>query len=68
MHGLLAQKRVLLIIGGGIAAYKTPELIRQLKAAGADVRCVLTAGGAQFVTPLTLGSVSGEKFMKACLT
>ena len=61
MQGLLAQKRVLLIVGGGIAAYKTPELIRQLKAAGADVRCVLTAGGAQFVTPLTLGSVSGEK-------
>ncbi len=61
MLDILTGKRVLLIIGGGIAAYKTPELVRQLKATGAQVRCVLTSGGAQFVTPLTLGSVSGEK-------
>ncbi|MGC6512151.1 MAG: bifunctional phosphopantothenoylcysteine decarboxylase/phosphopantothenate--cysteine ligase CoaBC [Parvibaculales bacterium] len=61
MSDLLRGKRILLIIGGGIAAYKTPELVRQLKGSGAQVRCVLTAGGAQFVTPLTLGSVSGDK-------
>ena len=61
MSDILLGKRILLIVGGGIAAYKTPELVRQLKATGADVRCILTAGGAQFVTPLTLGSVSGDK-------
>lgn len=57
----LNGRSILLIIGGGIAAYKTPELIRQFKAAGADVRCILTQSGAQFVTPLTLSSVSGDK-------
>ncbi|MGC6472725.1 MAG: bifunctional phosphopantothenoylcysteine decarboxylase/phosphopantothenate--cysteine ligase CoaBC [Parvibaculales bacterium] len=61
MSDILQGKRILLVVGGGIAAYKTPELVRQLKGAGADVRCILTAGGAQFVTPLTLGSVSGDK-------
>ena len=61
MTALLAEKRILLIIGGGIAAYKTPELVRQLKAQGADVRCLLTKGGAQFVTPLSLAGVSGNK-------
>jgi len=54
----LNAKRILLIITGGIAAYKTPDLIRQLKKAGANVTCVLSPGGAQFVTPLTLQSVS----------
>lgn len=57
----LDGKRILLIVGGGIAAYKTPELVRQLKTVGASVRCLLTHGGAQFVTPLTLASVSGDK-------
>jgi phosphopantothenoylcysteine decarboxylase/phosphopantothenate--cysteine ligase len=51
-------KRILLIIGGGIAAYKSCELIRLLRKAGASVRCVLTAGGAQFVTPMTLAALS----------
>ena len=51
-------KRVLLIVGGGIAAYKSCELIRLLRKAGASVRCVLTAGGAQFITPMTLAALS----------
>ncbi len=55
-----AQKRVLLIIGGGIAAFKTPELVRELSRQGFAVRCLLTAAGAQFVSPLTLASVSGD--------
>ncbi|KGJ15462.1 bifunctional phosphopantothenoylcysteine decarboxylase/phosphopantothenate synthase [Paracoccus sanguinis] len=53
-------RRVLLIVGGGIAAYKTPELIRLLSGEGVRVTTVLTEGGAQFVTPLTLASLSGE--------
>ncbi len=54
-------KRILLIVGGGIAAYKALELIRQLRAKGASVRCILTAGGAEFVTALSLSSLSGDK-------
>ena len=55
MHG----KHVLLIIGGGIAAYKIPQLVRLLRGAGAGVTPVLTEGGAQFVTPLTLSALAG---------
>ena len=51
-------KRILLIVGGGIAAYKSCELIRLLRKAGASVTCVLTAGGSQFVTPMTLAALS----------
>jgi phosphopantothenoylcysteine decarboxylase/phosphopantothenate--cysteine ligase len=58
---MLERKRVLLIVSGGIAAYKTPELVRRLRERGARVRCVLTAGGAQFVTPLALAAVSEDK-------
>lgn len=50
--------RILLIIGGGIAAYKTPELIRQLRREGVAVTPVLTRAGAEFVTPLTLSTVA----------
>ncbi len=57
----MTQKRILLIIGGGIAAYKSAELIRLLRKAGMAVRCVVTKGGAQFVTPLTLGALSEDK-------
>ncbi|TMV92045.1 bifunctional phosphopantothenoylcysteine decarboxylase/phosphopantothenate--cysteine ligase CoaBC [Thioclava sp. BHET1] len=57
---MLAGKRILLIIGGGIAAFKTPELIRSLRGAGAAVTPVLTQAGAQFVTPLTISSLAGE--------
>ncbi len=54
----LAGRRILLIVSGGIAAYKALELIRRLRERGAAVRCVLTAGGAQFVTPLSLAALS----------
>src|SRR6201999_3441735 len=52
---------VLLIIGGGIAAYKSLELIRRLKERGFSVRAILTKAGAEFVTPLSVASLSGEK-------
>ena len=58
---MTADKRVLLIVSGGIAAYKTLELIRRLRERGILVRCVLTAGGAQFVTPLSLSALSEDK-------
>jgi phosphopantothenoylcysteine decarboxylase/phosphopantothenate--cysteine ligase len=53
-------KSVLLIVGGGIAAYKACELIRLLRKEGVSVRCVLTAGGAHFVTPMTLAALSEQ--------
>ena len=52
---------VLLIIGGGIAAYKSLELIRRLKEQGVAVRAILTKAGAEFITPLSVASLSGEK-------
>ncbi|MDR6789466.1 phosphopantothenoylcysteine decarboxylase/phosphopantothenate--cysteine ligase [Sphingomonas sp. BE138] len=55
------MKRILLIVGGGIAAYKACELIRELRRAGHDVRCVLTEGGAHFVTAMTLAALSENK-------
>ncbi|MCW5647496.1 MAG: bifunctional phosphopantothenoylcysteine decarboxylase/phosphopantothenate synthase [Sphingopyxis sp.] len=57
----MAAKRTLLIIGGGIAAYKSIELVRLLRKAGMTVRCVLTRAGEQFVTPLTLAALSENK-------
>jgi phosphopantothenoylcysteine decarboxylase/phosphopantothenate--cysteine ligase len=57
---MLHDKHILLIIGGGIAAYKSLDLIRRLKERGAAVRAVLTAGGQKFVTPLAVGALSGE--------
>lgn len=57
----LAGKAVLLIIGGGIAAYKTHELVRLLKTRGARVRIILTKAAEEFVTPLSLASLAGEK-------
>jgi phosphopantothenoylcysteine decarboxylase/phosphopantothenate--cysteine ligase len=57
----LAGKTVLLIIGGGIAAYKAHELVRLLKTRGARVRIILTRAAEEFVTPLSLASLSGEK-------
>ena len=54
-------RSVLLVVTGSIAAFKAPELIRMLRAAGIAVRCVLTKGGAEFVTPLTLQALSGER-------
>jgi phosphopantothenoylcysteine decarboxylase / phosphopantothenate---cysteine ligase len=58
---LLEGKRVLLIIGGGIAAYKSLELIRRLRERGAKTRAILTGAGAQFVTPLSVSSLTGDK-------
>jgi len=54
-------KSVLLIVSGGIAAYKALELIRLLTKAGCGVKTVLTKSGAQFVTPLSLQALSGQK-------
>jgi phosphopantothenoylcysteine decarboxylase/phosphopantothenate--cysteine ligase len=57
----LAGKRILLIIGGGIAAYKCLELARHLGRAGARVRAVMTASAQHFVTPLSVGGITGDK-------
>ncbi len=57
----LQGKRILLVIGGGIAAYKTLELIRQLQEKGAGVRAILTDAGAQFVTPLSVASLTADR-------
>jgi phosphopantothenoylcysteine decarboxylase/phosphopantothenate--cysteine ligase len=54
-------RKILLIVGGGIAAYKACELIRLIRKAGGSVRCVLTAGGAQFITPMTLAALSEQQ-------
>jgi len=58
--GELAGRHILLGITGGIAAYKTPELVRKLRAAGAEVCVVITAGAAQFVSTTALQAVSGR--------
>lgn len=58
---MLRAKRILLIIGGGIAAYKSLELIRLLRKDGANVTPVLTRAGAEFVTPLSVAALAGEK-------
>ena len=57
----LSGQRILLIIGGGIAAYKSLELIREIKKRGGAVRAILTKAGAEFVTPLLVASLAGEK-------
>lgn len=54
-------RKILLIVGGGIAAYKACELVRLIRKAGGSVRCVLTAGGAQFITPMTLAALSEQQ-------
>ena len=55
----LRGKRVLLVIAGGIAAYKCLDLIRRLRESGAQVRCILTRAGAEFVTPLSVETLAG---------
>jgi phosphopantothenoylcysteine decarboxylase / phosphopantothenate---cysteine ligase len=57
----LEKRRILLVIGGGIAAYKSLDLIRRLRERGARVRTILTKAGAEFITPLSVASLSGEK-------
>ena len=60
MHNILAGKKILLGISGGIAAYKSADLVRRLKERGADVRVILTPAAAEFITPLTLQALSGN--------
>jgi phosphopantothenoylcysteine decarboxylase/phosphopantothenate--cysteine ligase len=57
----VSGKRILLVIGGGIAAYKSLDLIRRLRERGAEVRCILTEGAQRFVTPLAAAALSGQK-------
>ena len=57
---ILSGKHILLIIGGGIAAYKCLDLIRRLRERGATVRCVMTQAAQEFVTPLSVGSLSAD--------
>lgn len=54
----MSVPRILLVVGGGIAAYKACELIRLIRKGGGEVTCVLTAGGAKFITPMTLAALS----------
>src|SRR5208283_5220552 len=56
----LSSARILLIIGGGIAAYKSLELIRRLRERGAAVQVVMTASAREFVTPLSAAALSGQ--------
>lgn len=58
---MFSNKTILLIIGGGIAAYKSLELLRALKARGADVHVILTSAACQFITPLSAAALSGNK-------
>ena len=57
----MRKKRILLIISGGIAAYKAPELVRLFNDQSIDVRCILTDSGAAFVSPMTLEAISGDR-------
>ena len=57
----LSDRRILLVLGGGIAAYKSLDLIRRLRERGASVRCVMTKAAAEFVTPLAVGALSADK-------
>ena len=58
---MLTDKRILLVIGGGIAAYKVLELIRRLRERGARVRAIMTEAAKQFVTPLSVGALSEDR-------
>jgi phosphopantothenoylcysteine decarboxylase/phosphopantothenate--cysteine ligase len=57
----MAGPRILLVVGGGIAAYKSCELVRLIRKGGGEVTCVLTEGGARFVTPMSLAALSGNQ-------
>jgi phosphopantothenoylcysteine decarboxylase/phosphopantothenate--cysteine ligase len=58
---MLADTRILLVVGGGIAAYKVLDLARRLKERGAVVRAVMTGAATRFVTPLSVGAITGER-------
>jgi phosphopantothenoylcysteine decarboxylase/phosphopantothenate--cysteine ligase len=64
-NGVLTHRKILLIVGGGIAAYKALELVRLVRKAGGEVRVVLTASGAEFVTPLSLAALTGHPVHQA---
>ncbi|MBR9805493.1 bifunctional 4'-phosphopantothenoylcysteine decarboxylase/phosphopantothenoylcysteine synthetase, partial [bacterium] len=57
----LVNKRIIVAITGGIAAYKSPDLVRRLRDAGAEVHVIMTRGACEFITPMTLQAVSGNK-------
>jgi phosphopantothenoylcysteine decarboxylase / phosphopantothenate---cysteine ligase len=57
----MSAKRVLVGVTGGIAAYKSPDLVRRLIERGADVQVVMTAGAREFVSPMTFQAVSGHE-------
>ena len=57
----LQGRRILLIIGGGIAAYKSLDLIRRLRERGGAVRVVMTKAAQEFITPLSVGAIAGER-------
>lgn len=57
----VGQRRILLVVAGGIAAYKSLDLVRRARERGIAVRCILTRAGAEFVTPLALASLAGDK-------
>lgn len=59
----MTNKRILLVIGGGIAAYKCLDLIRRLRERGIVVRTVMTAAAQRFITPLSVGAISGERVL-----
>ena len=61
----LTGRKILLIVGGGIAAYKALELVRLLKKAGAEVMSVLTSAGGEFVTPMSLAALTGHPVRQA---
>ena len=61
----MTGRKVLLIVGGGIAAYKSLELVRLLKMAGAEVMSLLTSAGAEFVTPMSLAALTGHPVRQA---
>ena len=62
----LKSKRILLMIGGGIAAYKSLDLIRRLRDRGASVRVILTPAAQDFVTPLSVGSILTTALYQIC--
>lgn len=64
----LAGKKIVLGVSGGIAAYKTPELVRRLRDRGADVRVAMTEAAKAFITPLSLQAVSGYPVSTVCWT
>jgi phosphopantothenoylcysteine decarboxylase/phosphopantothenate--cysteine ligase len=60
---MLTDKRILLVAGGGVAAYKSLDLVRRLRERGAAVRAIMTAGAQKFVTPLAFAAITGERVL-----